>query len=69
MEDEYDFSKGKRGASYRKGAKLRLPLTLDDSVQAALAELADAKGQDYSTFVNELLIRAIDLLATENEDA
>lgn len=36
MKDEYDFSKGERGRFFRKGAKLHMPVYLDDEVLAYL---------------------------------
>ena len=62
MRDEYDFSKGERGKFYRPGAKVHLPLYLDDDVQAILISLAAATGKDYSTFVNDLLKKDIELI-------
>jgi hypothetical protein len=62
MRDEYDFSKGERGKFYRPGAKVHLPLYLDDDVQATLISLAAATGKDYSTFVNDLLKKDIELI-------
>lgn len=62
MRDEYDFSKGERGKFYRPNAKKHLPLYLDDDVQATLANLATSSGKDYSTFVNELLKKDIELI-------
>lgn len=52
---EIDFSKGERGKFYRQGARLHLPVYLDDPVQDRLAALADAKGVELSALVNDLL--------------
>ena len=62
MREEYDFSKGERGKFYRPNAKIHLPLYLEDEVQTALINLANAKGKDYSAFVNELLKKDIELI-------
>lgn len=62
MPAEIDFSKGIRGKFFRPGAKLNLPVYLDDQVQARLAALADAKGVDFSVLVNDLLRKDIELI-------
>jgi hypothetical protein len=62
MPAEIDFSKGTRGKFFRPGAKLNLPVYLDDQVQARLAALADAKGVDFSVLVNDLLRKDIELI-------
>ena len=60
---EIDFSKGQRGKFHSPGAKLALPVYLDDQVQATLAALAHAKGVDLSHLVNDLLRKDIELIA------
>ena len=62
MPAEIDFSKGTRGKFFRPGAKLNLPVYLDDQVQFRLAALANAKGVDFSTLVNDLLKKDIELI-------
>ena len=62
MPAEIDFSGGTRGQFYRPGAKLNLPLYLDEQIQTRLAELANAKGVDFSTLVNDLLRKDIELI-------
>lgn len=62
MRDEYDFSKGERGKFYREDAELQLPIHLETGVQDTLAELANAKGVELSTLVNELLKKDIELI-------
>ncbi len=62
MPAEIDFSKGTRGKFHRPGAKLSLPVYLDDQVQATLAALATAKGVELSTLVNDLLRKDIELI-------
>jgi hypothetical protein len=59
---EVDFSKGERGKFFHPGAKLNLPVYLDDQVQARLAALANAKGVDFSVLVNDLLRKDIELI-------
>ena len=61
MPAEIDFSKGERGKFYRPGAKLNMPIYLDEQVQDALAAIATAKGQELSTLVNDLLKKDIEL--------
>jgi hypothetical protein len=62
MPAEIDFSGGARGKFYRPDAKLNLPVYLDKQVQIRLAELANAKGVDFSTLVNDLLRKDIELI-------
>lgn len=62
MPAEIDFSKGTRGKFYHPGAKLNLPVYLDDQVQTRLAALANAKGVDFSVLVNDLLRKDIELI-------
>ena len=62
MPAEIDFSKGTRGKFHHPGAKLNLPVYLDDQVQTRLAALANAKGVDFSALVNDLLKKDIELI-------
>jgi hypothetical protein len=62
MPAEIDFSKGTRGKFFRPGAKMNLPVYLDDQVQTRLAALAEAKGVDFSVLVNDLLKKDIELI-------
>lgn len=59
---EIDFSKGTRGKFHRAGARLQLPVYLDDPIQDRLAVLAAAKGVELSTLVNDLLRKDIELI-------
>jgi hypothetical protein len=61
MKDEYDFSKGERGKFYRPGAKLNLPIYLEEDVLAYLSERARSKGIEISQLVNEILKKDIAL--------
>ncbi len=59
---EIDFSGGRRGKFYRQGTTLHLPVYLDAEVQSRLATLASAKGIDFSTLVNDMLRKDIELI-------
>ena len=52
MPAEIDFSKGQRGQFFRPGTKLNLPVYLDAPLQARLAALAEARGVEFSIFIN-----------------
>lgn len=54
--------RGREGRFHRPGAKLSLPVYLDDQVQATLSALATAKGIELSTLVNDLLRKDIELI-------
>ena len=62
MPAEIDFSKGQRGRFFRPGTKLNLPVYLEAPVQARLAALAEARGVELSTFINELLKKDLELI-------
>jgi len=62
MKEQYNFSKGVRGKFYQPDAAFRLPVYLDEKVQAYLAAKADAKGMDLSDLVNDLLKKDIELI-------
>ncbi len=62
MPDEIDFSGGTRGKFYRAGATLNLPVYLENEVQTRLAKLANDKGIDFSTLVNEMLRKDIEII-------
>ncbi len=55
MRDEYDFSKGERGKFYKPGARLNLPVYLDDDVRSILQRQAREKGVEVNELVNDLL--------------
>ena len=55
MKKEYDFSKGERGKFYHPDAKLNIPVYLDEEVSAFIETIAQKKGMDRSSVVNELL--------------
>jgi hypothetical protein len=62
MPAEVDFSGGTRGKFHRPGATLALPVYLETEVQARLAVLANAKGIDFSTLLNNMLRKNIELI-------
>jgi hypothetical protein len=55
MREKYDFSKGERGKFYRPGAKLNLPIYLEDEVMIFVERIANKKGTDLSSVVNKLI--------------
>jgi hypothetical protein len=55
MKEEYDFSSAERGKFYRPGAKLNLPVYLDEDVLAFIQEIAEKRDEDVSRVVNELI--------------
>jgi hypothetical protein len=59
MRDEYDFSKGKRGAVLASPGKTRITIMLDDDVIEHFRTLGDAQGTGYQTLINALLRKAI----------
>ena len=62
MPAEIDFSQGRRGQFFKPGMRLNLPVYLDAPVQARLAALAEAKGVEFSVFINELLKKDLELI-------
>ncbi len=62
MKAHYDFSKGQRGKFYSKDAVFKLPVYLDEKVEAYLAAKAAIKGIDLSDLVNDLLKEEIDII-------
>lgn len=62
MKDEYDFSKGVRGKFFREGARLNVPVYLDDEVGEYLQARAQAKGLEVERLVNDLLRREIEII-------
>mgnify|MGYP001110149538 CR=1 FL=1 len=53
---EYDFSQGERGKFFNKGAKLNLPLYLDDEIMSFLRSIAKKKEKtDVTSIVNQIL--------------
>ncbi|EQD29053.1 hypothetical protein B1A_00830 [mine drainage metagenome] len=55
MRDDYDFSKGKRGAVIPSPGKTRITIMLDDDVIEAFRARAEASGSGYQTEINRVL--------------
>ena len=62
MKQEYDFSTGERGKFFRAGAKLNLPVYLEDEVQRYLQARAKSQGVEMAQLVNEMLKQDIQLV-------
>ena len=62
MKREYDFSKAERGRLYRPGAKLNMPIYLDEEVLGYFTERAQAKGMEVGELVNDILKKDIALI-------
>jgi uncharacterized protein (DUF4415 family) len=59
MRNEYDFSKGKRGAVIASPGKTRITIMLDDDVLEAFRSRAEDSGTGYQTLINAALREAI----------
>lgn len=55
MKNEYDFSKGKRGAVFSSKGKTRITIYLDDSILEEFRSRAEEAGTGYQTLINEAL--------------
>ena len=55
MRNEYDFSKGKRGAVIQSTGKTRITMYLDDDILDSFRQQAEADGIGYQTLINEVL--------------
>ena len=55
MKQEYDFSKGKRGAVIKSRGKTRITIHLDDDVIAAFRDKAEEESRGYQTLINDAL--------------
>lgn len=62
MKPEYDFSQGERGKFFRPQADMRLPIYLDEDVQAYLTERAAHKRVSLGEMVNGLLKQEIQII-------
>jgi hypothetical protein len=62
MKEEYDFSKGERGKFHHPDAELHIPVYLDSDVAEFVRNVAEQKGTDADTIVNDLLRRNIRLV-------
>lgn len=59
MRDEYDFSKGKRGAVIASPGKTRITIMLDDDIIEAFRAKAEDAGAGYQTLINAALRDAL----------
>jgi hypothetical protein len=57
MKDEYDFSKGKRGAVVPQKGKTRISIFIDNSVLDEFRARAQKSGTGYQTMMNDALRR------------
>ena len=55
MKDEYDFSKGKRGAIIPTKGKTRITICIDDSILDGFRSRAEKAGTGYQTMMNDAL--------------
>ena len=55
MRQEYDFSKGKRGAILPSKGKTRITIYLDNEILDRFREQAEAAGIGYQTLINQVL--------------
>lgn len=62
MQNEYDFSKAERGKFYHPEARYNMPLYLEEDVLKYFTALAESKGVDLNTLINDLLKKDIDLI-------
>ena len=68
MRDEYDFSKGKRGAVIPSPGKTLITVMLDDEVIEAFRVRAESAGTGYQTLINSILRESV-LGATHPADS
>ena len=66
MKKHYDFSNGERGKFANPTGVFKLPIYLDDQVQAFFEKKAEAKGLDISDLVNDLLRHEIAIISAVN---
>ena len=55
IKDEYDFSKGKRGAMIPSKGKTRITIYINDSTLDEFRSRAEMSGTGYQTMMNEAL--------------
>ena len=60
MKDEYDFSKGKRGAVAGRQGKTRITIYIDSDIVEAFRSRAEASGTGYQTEINRALRQYLD---------
>ncbi len=59
MRNEYDFSKGKRGAVIASPGKTRITIMLDDEIIEAFRARAESEGYGYQTLINSVLRESV----------
>lgn len=59
MKDNYDFSKGKRGAVISAPGKTRITIHIDNDVLDSFRQKARAEGKGYQTLINDMLKQSI----------
>ena len=64
MKDEYDFSKGVRGKFFKPGARIELPVYLEDEIARYLSQRAAHQGTTLNELVNQLLKKDIEAIQT-----
>lgn len=64
MKEEYDFSQGERGKFYGPDVELRIPVYLQKDIAEFIQKLAEEKGTNVETIVNDWLRRNISLVET-----
>ena len=69
MQDEYDFSAGKRGAVAPNKGKTRITIMLDDAVIEAARAAAENEGFGYQTVINNTLRHALLETARQQPEA
>jgi len=62
MQDEYDFSKGKRGKFYNKNANFHLPIYLDSELENFINKIASERNITVTQVVNNLLFKDKELI-------
>ena len=55
MKEEYDFSKGKRGAVVNDAGKSRITIFLDNDILSEFKQRAEQTGKGYQTLINDTL--------------
>ena len=55
MRNEYDFSKGQRGAIIPSKGKTRITIYLDNEILDSFRDRAESEGVGYQTLINQTL--------------
>lgn len=64
MKEDYDFSQGERGKFFRPDVELRIPVYLRKDISEFMQKLAEEKGTNVESLVNDWLRRNISLVET-----